>query len=347
MQERVAAETAETPEPATAPAAAQGPLVARQVLALQRTAGNAAVTRMIARQDLNWDPSLLPPDTTPAPMRPIQFVFILLPKDDDAFATVNGHYRSALMTSPFRKVITEEDLGSAPTLADVFAHLAPIDYEIAEITLVVHGNAEGELMVPLNQDDTDERTSPAELSKALDNKVLAPLDKGQITEKTRIRLQACFAGHGSGGYMMINVLDSAFGRGEGTVIAPNVEVAYAKDVWHSEGLSGWWVTSPTSLGPEQVAAALKLKYAKSVGSLDLGNYQEEGGAQPVGTPMKTDEEMWQEMGRLAKEDDITLPDGTHGFVYVSNAYTQGVKPGYEDDPVLYSKSAYGYRPKEL
>ena len=35
------------------------------------------------------------------------------------------------------------------------------------------------------------------------------------------------------------------------------------------------------------------------------------------------------------------------WVYVSAAYMQGVKPGYEDDPVLYTKSAYGYRPKEL
>ena len=52
-------------------------------------------------------------------------------------------------------------------------------------------------MVPFNAGRHDERTSPAELSKALDDKVLAPLDKGQITEKTRIRLQACFAGHGA------------------------------------------------------------------------------------------------------------------------------------------------------
>jgi hypothetical protein len=82
MQERVAAEPADTPEPATAPAAAQGPAVARQVLALQRSAGNAAVNRLIARQELNWDPSLMPPDISPPPMRPIQFVFILGAKDD-------------------------------------------------------------------------------------------------------------------------------------------------------------------------------------------------------------------------------------------------------------------------
>jgi hypothetical protein len=347
MQERVAAEPAETPEPATAPAAAQGAAVPRQVLALQRSAGNAAVNRLIARQELNWDPSLLPPDISSPPMRPIQFVFILGAKDDEALATAKEYYRSALMTSPFRKVISEEDLGGAPTLADVFEYLAQIEYEIAEITLVVHGNAEGELIVPLNKEDKDERTSPAELSKALDAKVLKPLDKGQITEKTRIRLQACFSGHGAGGHRMINLLDSAFGRGEGTVIAPTVEVAYAKDIWHSEGLSGWWVKSETPLTTDELAAALKLKYAKAVGELDLSTYQEDTGDHHVGERMQSEDEKWMEIARTATEDSGTGSDGVMRWVYVSAAFMQGVKPGYEDDRVLYTKSAYGYRPKEL
>src|SRR5918998_6424482 len=167
MQERVEAEPAEASEPAGARAAPGAPSLARHVLALQRSAGNAAVTRMIARQELQWDPSLLPPDITPPAMRPIQFVFILGAKDDEALATAVAHYRSPLMTSPFRQVLTREDLPD-PTLAGVLAYLGQIRYEIAEITLVVHGNAEGELMVPLNAADADERTTPDELSKALD-----------------------------------------------------------------------------------------------------------------------------------------------------------------------------------
>jgi len=341
MQERVAAETAETPEPATAPAAAQGPLVARQVLALQRTAGNAAVTRMIARQDLNWDPSLLPPDTTPPPMRPIQFVFILGKEGDEALASATAYYRSALMTSPFRAVITADQMAN-PTLSGVFEYLSKIDYELAEVTLVVHGNDQGELIVPFKEGD-DERTSPDELAKALDDGALVELNKGQITEKTRIRLQACFSGHGS---RMVNLLDKAFGGGEGTVFAPTVEVAYASDIWHSEGLSGWFVSSTEPLDdPAKVGAALKLKYAASLQGLKLGTYAHEGGAQPVGTAMKTDDEMWLEMGRLASED-IIMKDGVKHYLYLSNAYTQPVKPGYEDDPVLYTKSVI-YNPKEI
>ena len=42
----------------------------------------------------------------------------------------------------------------------------------------------------------------------------------------------------------------------------------------------------------------------------------------------------------------TGPDGETQWLYLANAYTQGVKPGYEDDPVLYTKSVY-YSPKEI
>ena len=144
------------------------------------------------------------------------------------------------MTSPFRKVIVREDM-SDPTLAGIFDYLSAVKYPIAEVTLVVHGNSgRRPLPWPLNSADSDEKTTPDELSQALHDGVLKPLNDGQITEKTRIRLQACFSGHGP---RMVNLLDRAFGEGEGTVIAPTVEVAYAKDVWHSEALSGWWVTS--------------------------------------------------------------------------------------------------------
>jgi hypothetical protein len=346
MQERVAAESTETAaEPAAVTAAPQGPVVQR-MLALQRAAGNQAVTRYLARQestDIKWDPSLLPAaGGAPAPMRADRFVFILGAKDDDALATARDHYRSALMSSPFRKVIVREEMGD-PSLAGIFDYLSAIKYPIAEITLVVHGNPEGDLFLPLNSADSDEKTTPDELAQALHDGVLKPLDAGQITDKTRIRLQACFSGHGP---RMVNLLDRAFGEGEGTVIAPTVEVAYAKDIWHSEGLSGWWVGGPKSMTPEEVAVALKAKYGKSLGDLDLGTYQDDEAGHHVGQPIKDNDEMWRELGRLATEQTDTGPDGEKRYLYLTNAYTQGVKPGYEDDPVLYTKSVY-YSPKEI
>ena len=95
MQEHIAAETRTdaAPEPATG-AALQGPVVQR-LLALQRTAGNQAVTRYLARQELNWDPSLIPADSSPTSgFQVSQFVFILGAKDDEALATAKDHYRS-------------------------------------------------------------------------------------------------------------------------------------------------------------------------------------------------------------------------------------------------------------
>ena len=76
--------------------------------------------------------------------------------------------------------------------------------------------------------------------KAINDGVLTPLNEGRSTSKTRIRLQASTAGMGRGW----PICSTARSGRAGTVIAPTVEVAYAKDVWHSEGLSGWWVTSP-------------------------------------------------------------------------------------------------------
>jgi hypothetical protein len=91
VHERVEADTPEAPERAVGTALSQGSVVER-VLALQRTAGNAAVTRPVARQEdvsgsrLNWDPSLLPTQRT-AEWRPSRFVFILGAKDDEALDT--------------------------------------------------------------------------------------------------------------------------------------------------------------------------------------------------------------------------------------------------------------------
>ena len=60
----------------------------------------------------------MPPDLTPPQMRPIQFVFILGAKDDGALETAEKHYRSALMQSPFRKVVSRHEMAD-PSLAGV------------------------------------------------------------------------------------------------------------------------------------------------------------------------------------------------------------------------------------
>lgn len=130
MQERLAAETTEAAKPPAAPVAHGSPVVVR-MLALQRGAGNRAVTRLLARE----------PVAEKAPdFAPTRFVFILGPKDDAALKSAEAYYTSALMSSPFMKVITRKDM-SDPTLSGVFDYLNTIRYPIDEISLVTHGRA--------------------------------------------------------------------------------------------------------------------------------------------------------------------------------------------------------------
>src|SRR6476646_5126148 len=138
MQERVAEEATEAADPVVSVAAAQGPVVAR-MLALQRSAGNRAVTLMLARE----------PVAAKAPdFAPTRFVFILGPKDDAALKSAEAYYTSALMTSPFIKVITRKDM-TDPTLSGIFDYLSAVRYPIDEISLVTHGSGTGELSFPL------------------------------------------------------------------------------------------------------------------------------------------------------------------------------------------------------
>jgi hypothetical protein len=331
MHERVEAESQQTPEAAAVPTLGHGTAV-ELMLALQRTAGNAAVNRLIARQTGGAI------DRTPT-----EFVFILGAKDDEALRAAKDHYRSPLAWKLNRQVITRDDMAD-PSLNGVFDYLSQFKYPISEITLVVHGTGSGALQAPLNSSDMDGETTPDELEKAVDNGVLTPLSDGQITSKTRIRLQACFAGVRP---RMVNVLDKAFGEGWGMVIAPTVEVGYAKDVWHSEGLTGWWVKSPHTLLPEELALALKTKYGASV-KLDLAQYQEDTPTHHKGEQIKDDDEMWAELARTAYPPQTGQDaSGVQQFVYIANKFVTKVKPGNEDDPLLYTKSSYRYAPEEL
>ena len=332
MHERVEAEAQETPEAAAVHTPGQGAVVER-MLALQRSAGNAAVNRLLARQPAGQGAI----DTAPT-----DFVFILGAKDDGALKVAEEHYRSVVMSSLTRRVVTRNDMPDL-SLDGVFAYLNQFKYPLREITLVVHGTGDGTLQVPLNSSDDDKQTTPDELEKAIKDGVLTPLSDGQITSKTRIRLQACFTGNGP---KMVNLLDKAFGEGWGTVIAPTVEVGYQKNVWHDEGLTGWWVKSPVELSPEARAIALKTKYGKSV-KLDLGQYQTDTDTHKAGEFIQDQDEMWAELARLAEEHEDTGDDGAKEWTYIANAFTTDNKPEWESNPLLYTKSSYYYMPEEL
>ena len=332
MQERLAAETAETVEPPAAPVAHGPPVVAR-MLALQRSAGNRAVTRMLARE----------PVAEKAPdLAPTRFVFILGPKDDAALKSAEAYYTLGADDQPVHE--GHHPQGHERPDARRGLRLPEHDPLPDRRDLARHPRQRRRRAVlPAQQRrTTNEKVTTEELDQALHDGVLRPLDDGQITAKTRIRLQACFAGHAA---TMVNLLDRAFGEGAGTVIAPTEEVAYSNDIWHSEGISGWWVWAPEKLSPEALSTALQAKYGKSV-KLDLSSYLEDTGEHHKGEAMKTEDEMWLELSRKATITEHKGDDGKTLFLHVANIYTQKNRPEYEDDPVLYTKSTY-YSPKEI
>ena len=120
-------------------------------------------------------------------MTPTEFVFVLGAKDDAALKVATEHYRSVVMSSLTRKVITRDEMRRPEPQRRRSADLSQVKYPIREITLVVHGTGDGTLSVPLNSADSDNRTTPGELEQAINDGV-QPLNDGQITSKTRIRL---------------------------------------------------------------------------------------------------------------------------------------------------------------
>ena len=82
MHERVGAEAQDAPEPAVVALPRQEGM-AQRMLALQRTVGNAAVTRLLARA---------PAGSGAIDMTPTEFVFVLGAKDDAALKVAKEHY---------------------------------------------------------------------------------------------------------------------------------------------------------------------------------------------------------------------------------------------------------------
>ena len=87
--------------------------------------------------------------------------------------SAEAYYTSALMSSPFLKVITRKDM-SDPTLSGIFDDLNTIRYPIDEISLVTHGSGTRELSFPLNSSDKNEKATTEDLQQARRQAALSP-----------------------------------------------------------------------------------------------------------------------------------------------------------------------------
>jgi hypothetical protein len=362
--EQTRAEHAEPPRIAVA----TPPTAAGQVLALQRAAGNRAVSQMLARDPIytiddkpswqrdpgpvkGWDgpinlPSSLdmrPPAQTfdipvavTEPSRLKKVVFIMSAEDDTALKSAIRHYTFEL-NYPSGILLTPKDF--EPTLFGIFNWLATnVTGELTDITIVSHGNRTGQLAFGVDKHD-DKHLTTKEMKDAVRGGKLPKLQPGTVTSNTTIHLKACMIGNQQD---VVELWDEAFG-GEGVVTAAKVKVGFNASMFADEGLGGWWVDSLQKLTAEQFAARLEEKYS---GKIDLDAMEEKG------VPL-TEHLKWLKAAEHFKiEENMMLVNGspTKVYTHISTTLLRKDRDTDEYDSTLYSRSHYGdkyYRPTEL
>lgn len=200
----------EAVKPARAPAAAPY----ARVLALQRSAGNHAVSSMLARDP---DKTAPPP---PAPAARVNYVFLM--------GTGDAFYSGA-------KAFLEKQYGAkaivqATTLAGVLEHVKTQGKPVNELLIVSHATEEGNLGFSLdaadaagdkNKADGKSRLEFKELKEANDAGTIPGTEDATtkvklIDAQTKVIIKGCNIGRSK---LMLNELDKAFG-GDTTVTAP-------------------------------------------------------------------------------------------------------------------------------
>jgi hypothetical protein len=326
-------------------------LAVDRVRALQTTAGNAAVTRMLQRQQAPASagaPQIAPeavvkPLVLPMPWElgpqesrepwpdPNAYVFIMGAEDDKTLKLAMTHYQ--LKSDLLTKIYTPKDFN--PTLAGMFDVLSKVKVPLREITIVSHGGGEGTMHFAADAKDKDKQTTPAELRAAVRGGKLAALPPGVVTKDTKIRLRACYVGNNQD---VVELMDEAFG-GEAVVTAAKVKVGYAGDAIPWEGLTGFWINAAAALTPAELAGALKLKYGDRV---VLDPMKHISGPK-VGQDMSQDE-LWVFFAQKATLKKVPNPQkGAEPaviFHYVAQSHVQRPKETDESDPDLYAVSGF-------
>jgi hypothetical protein len=259
-----------------APVAA--PTAAQQVLALQRGAGNAAVSRwltaapqtMIARDDgpaTAAPPSGAPTATPAAPPVPrVSYVFLMGSFKNDNFYLAAKEYFA-------HKVPGAIPVYDKRTLADVIAHVNAQGKPVDTLFIVSHANESGNLGFSLDAADLAKDTSTGdkkprtefkEVKEANDKGSLPKADVKLIDAQTKVEIKGCNVGRST---LMMDELDEAFG-GEASVTAPTHTQEYRfhgnkKGVVYEENFAEMFVeeVGVASKSAAELAAAFKAKYA--------------------------------------------------------------------------------------
>jgi hypothetical protein len=243
-----------------------GRVTPAQVLALQASAGNLAVQRLLAEGALSLQrdkapgpataspPTPAPPATTPAKRH--DYIFIM---GTDRRGSKNKFYTAAIKyfstTAPGATMVKDRR-----SLAAVFEYLRDeVKDPIGNLYLVSHASQDGVLSFPLSDGDTDRKLTYPELRDAIKSHPELFKLSGQVDAGTTILIKGCNIGRSQ---RFIDVLDEAFG-GLDTVIAPTHKQEYewsGKSV--SQSFTTYFVEEPGSvtLNRSDQEAAFQAKY---------------------------------------------------------------------------------------
>jgi hypothetical protein len=262
-------------EPEGAPAAAvPAPALAQRVLALQRSAGNAAVSRLltassrtVAREGPATATPPAPGGTGTAAVAPrVSYVFLMGDFKNDSFYLAAKEYFAHQV--PNAIMVTDKR-----TLADVISHVNAQGKPVDTLFIVSHANESGNLGFSLDAADAAKdasagdrkpRTEFNEVKQANETGTLPKADVKLIDEQTKVQIKGCNVGRST---LMMDELDEAFG-GKASVTAPTHTQEYkfygtkGGPVTYEENFAEMFVEEAGVVSKEkaELEAAFKAKY---------------------------------------------------------------------------------------
>jgi hypothetical protein len=265
-------------ERAPAAAPAHAPALAQRVLALQRGAGNAAVSRWLTASSQRAVARDGPATATPpapggtgtpaaAPVPRVSYVFLMGDFKNDNFYLAAKEY--FVHQVPSAILVTDKR-----TLADVIAHVNAQGKPVDTLFVVSHANESGNLGFSLDAADAAKdkgsgdrkpRTEFNEVKQANDQGSLPKADVALIDEQTNVQIKGCNVGRST---LMMDELDEAFG-GKASVTAPTHTQEYKfygsgkGPVAYEENFAEMFVEEAGAVSKDsaELATAFKAKYA--------------------------------------------------------------------------------------
>ena len=232
------------------------------MLALQRTAGNAALSRVLTARSraLARDPKAAPPAPPPKPR--VSYVFLMGELSDPYYKAAREYFEAAFKGATM--VIDKR------TLADVIGHVNAAGKPVDTLYIVSHAGDTGFLQFSLDADDLkqDQLTGNqkpnatfGELKEANERGTLPKADTKLIDDQTKIKIKGCDIGRSE---RTLDELDEAFG-GKASVTAPTHAQEFrpgGKGGMPEEHLNRMFVEWPGDVkkNAAERAAAFKAKY---------------------------------------------------------------------------------------